>query len=159
MRLHHWTHPKKEIEFDIDVGQGKVIEIDSPRDKNSECPGFAFSEKRFFGKNECYAIFKSNNDLVFCAGNLKWVLSNKNLKICHWHPFPFFSRFSISVSGVKEYSITYCHFSRMLYALIDPTYDKIDQDSDFFLEFIAENAGSEEWQLHAKNHWYESSST
>jgi len=36
---------------------------------------------------------------------------------------------------------------------LDPTYDKIDEDSDFFLAFVAENAQSPEWQANIRNRW------
>ena len=34
---------------------------------------------------------------------------------------------------------------RLLAAMADPTYDGIDQDQDFFLEFVARNATSPQW--------------
>jgi len=159
VRLHHWTHPQKEIEFDLSRGTSEVVKLDGPRDQNAVCPGYAATEKQFMGRKQHFAIFKSGNGIVFHAGKKHWQLNDSSVKVKHSRPYPFLSRFCIEVSGHKEYSIIYSHLVRVLFMFIDPTYDKIDQDADFFLEFVAENGTTSEWLKHATEHWCESTIT
>lgn len=153
MRLRHWTHPCKDIEYDPFSGTSQTIQLETPRDNHAVCFGYAASEKRFWGRKEHFAIFKNSQGIVFYAGKRCWQLNNPAISMTHSRPFPFLSRFVIEVSGQKDYTLTYSHIGRLLYTFIDPTYDKIDQDDDFFLEFIAENALSKSWQQQASDVW------
>lgn len=51
------------------------------------------------------------------------------------------------------FSFTYPHLGRLLLALVDPTSDGIDEDTDFFLKFVAENACSPDWRDAVKHQW------
>lgn len=153
MKLHHWTHPLKEIVFDINTGQASTSLLNEQRNDNSDCPGFSASESKVFGPKVNFAIFRNDNGIVFYAGKRSWLLNDKNVEIIHSRPFPFLSRFTVKVSGEIDYVITYSHFLRVMYMLIDPTYDKLEQDADFFLEFVAENCKSSEWLKNAENQW------
>ena len=159
MRLHHWTHPRKEIEFNLNDGTARVFELSEDRPENSICPGYSASERRAFGGREHFAVYKLNSDIVFNAGRKSWNLSDDAVEVEHTRPYPFFSRFSVKVSGKTEYSINYCHLGRLLYMCLDPTYDKLEQDADFFLEFVAENGNSKEWLSHVASQWRSASST
>lgn len=153
MRLRHWTHPCKDIEYDPFSGRSKTIKLNAPRNEHADCFGYAASEKRFLGQEEHFAIFKNSKGIIFCAGQQCWELNHSTIKISHSRPYPFLSRFIIQAPNRKDYSFTYSHIGRLLYMFIDPTYDKIDQHEDFFLEFIAEHALSSAWQQHAHDTW------
>jgi hypothetical protein len=153
MRLHHWTHPQKEIEYDLSSGKSQIVYLDKPRDEKAICPGFSARERGLFGRKENFAILNDGEGIVFCARKKIWNLTDPNVKVKHSRFFLFLSSFCVSVSGKNEYSIIYSHIGRMLIMLIDPTYDKIDQDGDFFLEFVAENSNSKEWLQNARDLW------
>jgi hypothetical protein len=153
MRLHHWTHARKEIEFDVSTGQARIITLYRPRRKESDCSGYSTYESDLFGRREHFAVFKNAEGIAFYAGKQHWQLNDPAVKIFHTRPLPFLSRFTVTVLGEIEYRITYTHFLRTLFLFIDPTYDKIDQDADFFLEFVAEQAHSEEWLKFVESHW------
>jgi len=153
MRLHHWTHPQKEIEYNLKSGVSKEINLNEPHKEGEPCPGFSAKEKRLFGPYVSFAIFKDENGIMFYAGSKGWPLSDQEIKFSHSRPFPFLSRFCVHDSEKIAFSIIYSHLGRLLYTLIDPTYDKLEQDADFFLEFIAENANSKDWLSNVNNIW------
>lgn len=51
------------------------------------------------------------------------------------------------------FSFWYAHVGRLLWEIIDPTYNKLDEDHDFFLSFVAENATSATWQSNVRERW------
>ena len=153
MRLRYWTHSQKDVEYDPESGVSTVIKLDSPRKEGEACPGFSAKEKHSLGLYVNFAIFKDERGVVFYAGSKGWSLNSQEVKLSHSRPFPCFSRFRVFESGECVFSFTYSHLGRSLYAFVDPTYDKIDQDADFFLEYVAENATSKEWLSNIENIW------
>jgi hypothetical protein len=151
MRLNHWAHSQKEIEFDTCEGVGQILGLDKPRDHKSRCSGFSAKEKHILGQQEYFAIVQTQVNTLFYAGKQCWILGNTNLELQHKRIFPFLCTFQVIESGVVKYSIIYSRLLRSLGMFIDPTYDKIDQDSDFFLEFVAETCNTQEWLEHAKS--------
>ena len=89
-----------------------------------------------------FALYRSNNSVVFQTGAQQWIAADSSVEFWHTRRLPFISRFDVYVEGRRVFSIRYSRVARLLWALIDITYDKIDQNSDFFLEFVAENANS-----------------
>ena len=79
--------------------------------------------------------------------------ADSSVEFWHTRRLPFISRFDVYVEGRRVFEIRYSRVARLLWALIDITYDKIDQNSDFFLEFVAENANSPGWRNHVLEQW------
>jgi hypothetical protein len=153
MRLHAWKTVWRDVEFDPRSGSASTIKLSSPRPDTSAPIGFAHYERSLFGPRQVFALFKVGDALFFSAGARRWQLDQAGLQFVHTHPFPFLSRFRVVESGQAAFSITYSHVGRLLFALLDPTYDKIDEDTDFFLAFVAEYAQSAEWQANARQRW------
>jgi hypothetical protein len=153
MRLHHWTHSKRDIEFDPTTGSGRTVALPSLRPDDAPLTGYAAFERRFLGERMWFAIFRRGESIVFHAGTRHWHAGAPGLEFVHRHPFPLLSRFEIHEAGTRVFTFTYSHLGRLLFALNDPTYDKIDQDADFFLEFVAEQANSSEWRENVLTIW------
>ena len=153
MRLRHWTHPRKEIEFDPEKGKGKLIKLQAERDKNAACPGFSFKESSYPFKSVQFAVYKQGSNIIFAAGVKKWALNSANVQLIHKHIGKCFSSLSVSVNGNVEFTFKYFHPFASLSAFIDGTYDNIDYDGDFPLAFIAENSTDEEWAKHVLDNW------
>src|SRR5262249_35428386 len=149
MRLHAWNTVWRDVEFDPQMGSASIIKLPAARPDTSVPTGFAHFEKARLGRRQVFALFMVGDALFFSAGTQRWQLDQPGLEFVHSHPFPFLSRFQVIDSGRTVFSITYSHLGRLLFALLDPTYDKIDEDSDFFLAFVAEHARSPEWQVNA----------
>ena len=115
--------------------------------------GFADFERSLFGSRQVSALFKTGNALFFSVGARRWELGQPGLRFSHGRPFPFVSYFRVLESDRVVFSILYSHVKRLLVELIDPTYDKLDEESDCFLAFVAEYAQSPEWQAQARERW------
>jgi len=153
MRLHAWSTMKRDVEFDPVTGSATMVTLPTPRLDTSVPTGFADFERQVLGARQVFALFKSGNILFFSAGARRWELGQPGLRFVHGRPFPFLSRFRVIESDRVVFSILYSHLGRVLLELIDPTYDKLDQESDFFLSFVAEYATSPEWQAQARERW------
>jgi hypothetical protein len=153
MHLQAWNSAWRNIDFDPATGSATLIRLPGPRPENATPHGFAHFERRVFGARRTFAVFKSGDDLFFSAGSTQWKLGDPDLSFKHSHPFPFTSRFWVLESGQVAYSILYSHFGRSLFAIMDPTYDQIDEDSDYFLAFMAENAQDPEWVKNIRARW------
>lgn len=153
MRLNHWSRAKLDVDFDPATGTAGVIRLSEARPDNSQLTGFAACERRLVGSQTWFAIFRDGEGLVFSAGPQHWRLGAVGVEFKHRRLLPFVSQFQVYEDGRSVYSITYTHFRRLLFAIMDPTYDKIDQESDYFLEFVAENANDDAWQENVKGIW------
>lgn len=153
MRLHCWNRAWRDIELDLETGAASVIKLERPRDGSGAPVGFAQFERAVLGGAQIFAVFRQDDSVVFSAGRRRWHLDQPGLRLVHRGPFPFCSRFSVLEDGRETYSILYTHVRRTLWAIADPTYDKIDEETDFFLAFIAEYGGSPEWRGNALRQW------
>ena len=153
MRLHHWSRAKRDVEFEPATGAAAVVELDAPRDGSEVTRGFAGFERGFLGARQAFALFRSGDSVVFSVGGKQWHLDTPGLRFGHSRRVPFLSRFTVWEGDRLAFSFSYTHLGRLLVAVLDPTYDKLDQDSDFFLEFVAEHAGSPEWRAHVVQQW------
>jgi len=148
-----WRRADRDIDFNPNTGGGDVIYLQSPRPDDTPTSGFAESERGLCGTRQFFAVYREREDIFFNAGPQRWCLGSPGLCFEHDHRFPFVSRFRVIQSGEVVLAFSYPHFGRLLLALADPTYDKINQDTDFFLEFIAEQANSPEWIQNVCERW------
>jgi len=155
MRLYCWNRAVRDIEFDPETGSARAIKLDRPRDGSTGPIGFAQFERPFLGTPQVFAVFRRGDAVVFSAGARSWQLDQPGLRLIHEQPFPFFSRFTVLEDGVETFSILYSHLGRVLLAVVDPTYDQIDEDSDFMLAFLAEHGVSPEWRAGVLQQWSE----
>jgi hypothetical protein len=153
MLLNHWTHERKQVEFDPETGQAKTIVLSNAKNTDKPCSGFAHSEKRIFGSKVNFAIYREDENIIFSAGEKNWLTENSEIEFKHSQPFPFISKFQIIEKGVCTFSILYSHLARSLYSIVDVTYDQIDRDADFYLEFITENILDKEWRAMVTKKW------
>ena len=153
MLLNHWTHECKQIEFNSETGRAKSVNLSNAKNTDKPCLGFAHSQKRVFGCRINFAIYREKNNIIFSAGNKKWNTSGSEIEFKHSQPFPFISKFQVIENGICTFSILYSHLVRALYSIIDVTYDQIDRDADFYLEFVSENILNKEWRAMVIEKW------
>src|SRR5262245_39214075 len=153
MRLHTWSSLRQDIEFDSASGSATVIKLPAPRPDHAVPRGFADFERQLFGTRQAFAVYRSGDAVFFNAGVRRWELGQPGLRFLHGNPFPFFSRFSVVVADRVVFTIQYPHLGRLLWAMIDPTYDGLDEEHDFFLAFVAKHAQSPEWLANVRKHW------
>lgn len=153
MRLHCWNRARWDIELDLETGSATRIRLDHPRDESVAPPGFAQLERPLLGLPQVFAVFREQDRIVFTAGKRRWHLDQPGLRFAHTRPAPFLSRFRVMEDGRVTFSILYSHVGRLLWSLVDPTYDRIDEETDFFLAFIAEYGTSPEWRANVLRQW------
>jgi hypothetical protein len=153
MRLFAWRRSDCDIEFDPASGSAKVLKLSAPRPSEAPCFGFAQFERSIAGSRIVFAVYHQRETVFFSAGASRWPLGSPHIRLEHERRVPFTSRFRVVVAGRPEFSFEYLHIGRWLFELMDPTYDAIDQDSDFFLEFLAEQAGSPQWLGNVRERW------
>jgi hypothetical protein len=142
MLLRHWTHNQKKIEFSPLTGEAKTILLKSSKSTDSTCLGFSHCEKKLFGSK-----------VIFNAGKKSWDTGADGIQFKHSTPYPFISKFQVIENGNCTFSILYSHLGRALLSLIDVTYDQLDKDADFYLEYMAEVLLDSEWRATAKDRW------
>jgi hypothetical protein len=130
-----------------------MVRLAEPRTDADPVYGFAASERSIYGRRHWFALYRSNDAIIFQTGTSKWAVADTRVEFRHTRPHPFASEFEVRVDGQLAFSIRYPHLSRLLFALIDPTYDKIDQESDYLLEFVSENANSRAWRDNVLGQW------
>jgi hypothetical protein len=110
-----------------------------------------------FGRRVPFAAYRSGEATFMSAGRQRWQLGSPTLTFQHQSVLPFISCFQVRENGQLVLSFTYTHIVRSLWPFLDPTYDGIDEDTDFFLAFLARNAGSAEWYTGVRDIWCDSS--
>ena len=85
MRLNHWTHNLKKVEFDTLTGKAKTILLKSSKSTDSICLGFPHCEKKLFGSKVNFATYIEDTKIIFNAGKKAGirVLMEFNLNIQH----------------------------------------------------------------------------
>ena len=156
MRLRYWTRAFREVEFDPCSGVAQVVRLGEPRKDSDPIFGFASAERTLLGRRHWFALYRSGETIVLQSGLRKWVAADPKTKFHHSRPLPFLSRFEVRVEGRSVFSILYANLGRLLFAFIDPTYDRVDQESDFLLEFIADNANTPGWRDYVLEQWHSS---
>jgi hypothetical protein len=153
VRLSSWRRADRDIEFDPNTGRGDVIHLHSPRPDDAPISGFAESERGIGGTRRFFAVYRERDDIFFNAGPQRWRLGTLGLRFEHDRRNPFVSGFLVTHSGELAFAFSYTHLGRLLLALADPTHDRMDQEADFFLGFIAAHASSPEWLQNVRERW------
>ncbi len=153
MRLPEWSQACRDIEFEPATGSSRVIRLIAPRPDAGPVSGFAAFERPLWGRPVTFALYRAADDLRFSAGRRSWTLGPSGLSFSHEQPFACLSRFQVLESGRVTFSFTYSHVGRLMWAILDPTYNKLDQEADFFLAFVAEQAASPSWQQRVRELW------
>ena len=153
MQLRYWTRAYREVEFDVANGEARVVRLSSPRPDTAPLYGYAACERRLFGRRVWFALYRDGDDVVFQSAARRWLAADASVRFRHRRPLPFVSHFEVLVGGRRELSIRYSHLARLVWALIDTTYDGIDREHDYFLEFVAEQANSTVWRDHVVARW------
>ena len=153
MRLNHWTHNLKKVEFDTLTGKAKTILLKSSKSTDSICLGFSHCEKKLFGSKVNFATYIEDTKIIFNAGKKSWDTGADGIQFKHSTPYPFISKFQVIENGNCTFSILYSHLGRALLSLIDVTYDQLDKDADFYLEYMAEVLLDSEWRATVKDRW------
>ena len=152
LRLASWRRADREIEFNPETGTGRVITLQVPRTDDTPISGFAQSERRVGGARLCFAVYRAGEEIYFHAGKRRWRLGTPRLRFEHHHLFPFVARFRVSGED-GGFGFSYVHIRRQVLAIMDLTYDLVDQETDYFLGFVADYASSPQWLDNVRTHW------
>ena len=153
MRLNHWSRAFYDVELEPETGRARRVWLSEARPHGAPLAGFAASERRVLGARCWFALYRAGDAILFQAGSRRWRTDDPAVRFAHHRLLPALSRFAVYVHDRCAFSITYAHAGRLFFAVIDPTYDGIDQESDFFLEFVAEHAGSASWREQVLGIW------
>ncbi len=129
MRLHAWSTVWRDIEFDPRTGSASIVKLPAPWPNTSVPTGFAHFERGLLGPDRCSHSSRAATRVFFGAGARHWQVDQAGLRFVHSRPFPFLSRFRVLESGRVVFSILYSHVGRLLFEIVDPTYDKLDEES------------------------------
>jgi hypothetical protein len=153
VRLHHWSQARRDVEFDAATGSAHVVRLPAPRPDTGPVSGFVAFERALWGRSVPFALYRSGDDLFFSAGRRAWNLGQSRLSFSHGRPIAFVSRFQVLESGRVVFSFWYSHVARLLLEALDPTYNDLDQEHDFFLAFVAQYAATASWQRNVRERW------
>ncbi len=153
MLLNHWTHQRKQVEFDPVTGKAKTILLKNSKNTDTICLGFSHTEKKVFGSKVNFAVYKENGKIIFQAGCQKWDTGTNGIQFKHSTPFPFLSKFQVIENDKCAFSIVYSHLGRVLLSILDVTYDQLDKDADFFLGCMADDILDPEWRSMVQKRW------
>lgn len=152
LRLAAWKSVWYDWIVDSDTGVATRVRLQAPRQPTSPILGFADTEHSLDGHQHTFAIYFERDSLYFSVGSRRWLLSETDIRFSH-RARPFVSTFQVHEGHSIAFAITYAHLRRTELAVIDPTYDGIDFDHDYFLGFIAGYAASHEWQANVRKLW------
>ena len=158
MRLRHWTYAVRDVELDPVSGRGRTVPLAAPVVSDVPIAGFAASERTVWGRRTWFAVYRVGDAVVLQVGARRFALGDPSLELEHRRLSPAFSRFTVREGGAVVFQLRYWHPGRLVMALIDPTYDGIDQETDFFLEFLAERADDTAWRERVLTQWVEAGS-
>jgi hypothetical protein len=126
MLIHHLWHSGGIRDFDETTG---VVATAVHESVVSASWGFLWEEK-----GQWFAIRKDDQSLIFQSGQRCWRLDRDvHLSIRRG----LRRLFEIKRGDVTEFQIHY-EFRGALHAIIDPTYDAIDEESDDFFLYVTE---------------------
>ena len=137
--LRVWDRFAAVVEFDVD--SGRVISgrrtLGDP--KTAPTSGFTKTERGRRGRAFDFAVYRDFDDVYFQAGNKRWRVGDPNVRFSHARLSPISSRFRVEVGGAVDFDFAYAHPLRSLVEMLDPTYDYLDLESDFFLIYVADH--------------------
>lgn len=152
MLLHAWHRVDRDVDFDPDTGLARVIKRPGRRTVDDPPRGFASFERSLSGRRHVFAVYRSGDEVFLSAGVNRWRLTEPGLRLVHARATPFVSRFVVSRRSEDAMRFSYVHIGRLFFELVDPTYDRIDHEQAFFLEFLATYALTPTW-LEAARTW------
>lgn len=152
MRLRDWRSDRRDIEFDPAAGRTHSLVLPAPRSDTSPLQGFAAFERSLWAARVAFALYRAGSQLFFNAGARRWDLTESGLSFSH-RRFGLVSRFRVLESGRVVFTFWYAHIGRLLWEIVDPTYDGLDEEQDYFLLFVAEYATTAGWQKSARERW------
>lgn len=152
MRLHDWSTVRRDVELDPATGKTHLVRLPGPRPDSAPVQGFAAFERSLWGECIPFALYRIESQLFFSAGGRRWNLTQPGLAFSHQR-IVLLSRFRVLESGRAVFAFWYAHFNRFFMEMVDPTYDKLDEEHDFFLLFVAEYATSPTWQSNIRERW------
>ena len=152
MLLHLWDRVDRDVEFDPDTGLTRVVRRPGRRSVDDPPRGFASFERSVRGRRLVFAVYRAGEDVYLSAGRNRWRLTEPGLRLTHSRPSLLVSEFVVSMASEDVLRFRYFHIVRVLFELVDPTYDRIDQEQAFFLDFLATYALTPTW-LEAAGKW------
>jgi hypothetical protein len=153
IRLRAWRRASLAVDFEPQTGRVIFLNTDPAALDTTPLSGFASVERSLFGRPVSFAVYRLAEGLFFSAGRHRWPLADPNLSFRHVLLLPCVSRFQVRSRGTAAFSFTYPHLGRFVIGLLDPTYDGIDEDTDFFLKFVAANGSSPSWRSAVERQW------
>jgi len=144
LNLCGWRRYNRKFELDTKSNNFKIIKQDQDE---YQFDGFASLEPILGGLKRLYAVYGYDQKVWFRADNDIWDITNRNIDCSVSFAYlNTVSYFSIFIDGEKMHAATLFHPVRAGMALIDPTYDYLELESDHFFVFLAGQLPKNSWQ-------------
>jgi len=123
------------------------LPLPSPRKAGAPLAGYCALERTLNGIRLPVVIYSCGTFLRLHVGPSVWQLPDPSISFVHTSVEGVTqSSFSVLCNGADALSFSYRHRIRSAIASVDPTYDGLDHEADYFLSFLAAQAADPEWQ-------------
>jgi hypothetical protein len=124
------------LAFEFDPGEGRYSRRFRAAKDSAVC-GFGTVERTIEHGNMFFALYRSDRTVVFQAGPQSWALNTGRLRFEHrLRVDTRSSEFSVFQDDRLAFGCSYRHPVRSTMARLDPTYDNIDFEKDYFLGHV-----------------------
>lgn len=144
------AHGNARIEFELNPCDGRYHRrfIRKPLwESGKPFHGYASVEPVWFVFRRFYAVYANGRRLWFQAGRKSWDVTDGVEGIRFWVGLGgMVSGLSVKFNNGEQHTAYLFHPGRALSALVDPTYDQLDAESDHFFMFLREGLPKEQWR-------------
>lgn len=124
------------LAFEFDPRQGRYSRRLRAQKDSAVC-GFGSVELTTEHGPMLFALYRSGGTIVFQAGPQSWRLNTSSLRFEHrLRADKRSSEFSVFQDDRLAFACSYRHAFRSIMARLDPTYDNIDFEHDYFLGHV-----------------------
>jgi len=124
------------LAFEFDPREGRYSRRFRVQKDSAAC-GFGSIERTIEHGRMFFALYRSRRRVIFQAGSQSWVLNTSRVRFEHrLRADKRSSEFSVLHDGRLAFACSYRHTLRSTMARLDPTYDSIDFEHDYFLGHV-----------------------
>jgi hypothetical protein len=128
--LQHWNNPKLIFTFDRDSTLLE-LEKDPELNKTMRIQGFHWDHHQ-----DKYAVYAIDEKLFFNVNGREWIVNTSEIKV-YYRNILFVEIFRLICQKKSVFSRCYFNFLSFHQSLIDPTFDRIDEDRIYFLRWCS----------------------
>lgn len=103
-------------------------------------------------RKDIYAVYVVGRSLRFCANSREWECASGGPELSYRRFFGI-EKFRVREDGVKQFSRCYANLGVTAGTLRDPTFDAIDQDRTYFLQWCTKRLADPEARAALIERW------